>query len=735
MLRKRWMKIAGGVAAVALLCAAWIFWPERPDTRSFAGLAAQHSVEIVRDEYGVPHIFGKTDADAAFGLAYAHAEDDFLTIQQTLAASQGMLAAAYGKDSAPADYLAALLRVKDVVGGGYDSLAPESRAIMEAYASGLNYYAYKHPDKALLPQLFPITGKAIVAGSVYKSPLFFGLDEVIGELFQDTRQHPVAVKGQHASAPTPSAAPAAASWLRMPGLGGAAELYGSNTLALAPNRTTDGSTFLAVNSHQPWTGPVAWYEAHVHSEEGWDMAGATFPGTPAIIHGHNRDLGWAFTVNSPDLTDVYVLEMNPQNANQYRFDGQWKDLEVRQATIWVKLVGRLRIPVQQEVLWSVYGPALRRPHGVYALRYAGYGKVNIFEQLYRMNKAHTLAEWQQAMKEGGLANFNAGYADAKGNVYYLYNAMLPVRSPDYDWSQYLPGDTSETLWTQYLPFEQLPQVLNPPSGFVQNANSTPFLTTAGPGNPDPDAYSPTFGIETSMTNRALRARELLSAAQQSPFTFDQFRAVKYDETYSQGSDVARFVKFILQADLKDPTAMQARQVLREWDFNAGEQSTGMTIVEYWLDRISYAQKLDWGQLVGNKISADVLTSTFTEAALAIQKNFGRLDVPWGQVNRLQRGKLDLARDGGPDLLRASYGTLAVDGRVIGDNGDGYIMLVRWDAAGKVLALSIHQFGSATLDAASPHYADQSPLYVGRELKQAWFDEADVRAHASQVYRP
>jgi len=731
MLRKKWQRVLLVIVILAALFGVWMVWPERPATRSFADLNQKYPVEIVRDEWGVPHIYGKTDADAAFGLAYAHAEDDFLTIQQTLAASQGMLAAVYGQGSAPADYLAALLRVKDVVDAGYPGLAPESRAVLEAYADGLNYYAYKYPEQALLPGLFPITGKIIAAGSVYKSPLFFGLDGVIGELFAETRQRPLAVKGQAAQ---PPASPPQSAWAGILGMGARAELYGSNTFALAPGRTPDGSTYLAVNSHQPWTGPVAWYEAHIHSDEGWEASGATFPGTPAIIHGHNRDLGWAFTVNDPDLADVFVLEVNPDNKNQYRFDGEWKTLETRQAIIWVKLYGRLRIPIPQEVLWSVYGPAVRRPHGVYAIRYAGYGKVNIFEQLYRMNKAKNFAEWQQAMKEGGLPNFNVGYADAKGNIYYLYNAMLPLRSPDYDWSQYLPGNTSETLWTESLPFEDLPQVLNPPAGFIQNANSTPFEATSGAGRPDPASYAPALGIETSQTNRALRALELLGTGEK--LTYAQFRAVKFDLTYSQQSDVARFVQVILQADLSgSPAAAAAQDVLRGWDLRASLDSQGMTVMEYWLDAISAAQYLRWSGLVGAEISAESLTSTFVTAANTLQSQFGRVTVPWGEANRLQRGALDLARDGGPDLLRASYGAKGEDGRIVGNNGDGYVMLVRWDSAGAVTVESIHQFGSATLDASSPHYADQSPLYVRQELKQAWFAEADVRAHASRTYRP
>ena len=396
-----------------------------PDLSYLATVGEQYNVRILRDTWGVPHVFGVTDADVAYGLAYAHAEDDFLTIQQTLVAARGKLASVYGVDAAPNDYMVHLLRIWDVVEAGYESdLAPGTRLILEAYADGLNHYAALHPDEVLLAEVFPVDGLDIVAGSVHKSPLFFGLDNTLAELFEDTRQREVSNK---------------AAWI--PYLGEPADLsgvaylwddggldYGSNTLAVGPGRGADGATFLAVNSHQPWEGAVTWYEAHLHSQEGWDAVGGVFPGSPVVIHGHNRHLGWAYTVNYPDLADVYVLEINPEDPNQYRFDGEWLELEVRQALIRVNIYGGMGVTVKREVLWSVYGPVVRQDHGVYALRYAGYGLVNIWEGLYRMNKAANFAEWRAAAKAGGLPNFNVGYADGQGNIYYLYNAMLPLRA-------------------------------------------------------------------------------------------------------------------------------------------------------------------------------------------------------------------------------------------------------------------------------------------------------------------
>jgi penicillin amidase/acyl-homoserine-lactone acylase len=510
--------------------------------------------------------------------------------------------------------------------------------------------------------------------------------------------------------------------------------FGSNTLAVSPLRSADGSTFLDVNSHQPWTGPVAWYEAHVHSEQGWDMSGGLFPATPVIVHGNNRDLGWAFTVDHPDLTDVYVLDINPENPLQYKFDGKWLTLEERQVPIQVKLTGRLVITVNQAVYWSMYGPTVKRPHGTYSIRYAGYGRVDIFQQLYRMNKATNFAEWQKAMKEGGLPCFNVGYADKAGNIYYLYNAMLPLRNPGYNWALYLPGDTSDTLWTELLPFEKLPQVLNPPSGFIQNANSTPFLTTSGAGNPDPAQYPPAMGIEKYPSNRSLRAVELFSA--DPAITFEKFIADKFDMTYSANGSMAYYAGVIRDATFADPDQRAGQALVRQWDLRANPESTTATLMQMTLNVLpEFNEEVRLSSLEQVRATSEQVLQAYQKAVKLLKDKFGRLDVPWGQVNRLVRGKVDLAVGGGPDLLHATYGDIQPDGRIKNNTGDSFVQLVRWDKQGVMKAFSIHQFGSATLDEASPHYADQAPLFVQRQLKPVWFDEADIRAHLEREYRP
>ncbi|MGB0384454.1 MAG: penicillin acylase family protein, partial [Ardenticatenaceae bacterium] len=730
-IKSTWIRIGLWCVLLLLVAGGYIFWPLSEDLSHLADAGAEYEVEILRDAWGVPHIFGKTDADVAFGLAYAHAEDDFLTIQQTAIAARGQLATVYGADAAPNDYMVQLLRIWEVVEANYESqLSAEVRAICEAYAAGLNRYAAQHSDEAL-PGLFPVSGKDVVAGSVHKSPLFFGLDSTLKELFAEARQNTVSPRNANQSSSSDALPP------QNSGQSAYFDTLGSNTFSVAPSRTADGSTFLAVNSHQPWSGPVTWYEAHVHSEEGWDMVGALFPGMPVMTVGHNRDLGWAFTVNKPDLTDVYVLDINPDQPNQYRFDGQWRELEVREAPITVKLLGRLSWTVTEEVLWSVYGPVIRQDHGTYAIRYAGFGSVAIYEQLYRMNKAQNFAAWQDAMRIEGLPMFNVGYADREGNIYNLYNGLLPKRSPAYDWAQYLPGDTSETLWQDYLPFDELPQVLNPPSGFVQNCNSSPFQTTLGLGNPDAATYSPTLGIEETMSNRALRLLELLGGDES--ITAAEFEAYKYDMGFSTQSAVADFVDTIVNADWSNDSDLQAAaDLLKKWDLQTDPENKSaalMILTLHFLNESDDAH-IDPSQLgPDTEVERAVLLDSFTQAVTQLKESYGRLDVPWQEVNRLRRGEVDLGVGGAADVPHAVYGELQEDGRFKGIAGDSYILLVQWDKEGNVHSRSIHQYGSATLDQNSPHYADQAPLFVKRELKPVWLDETQIRANLKRAYRP
>ncbi|NUM56137.1 MAG: acylase [Candidatus Hydrogenedentes bacterium] len=707
------------MAAVLAGAFAVYSYASGPSIASFKSLGEQYDVRILRDTWGVPHIFGKRDADTAFGLAYAHAEDDMPTILEALLAARGHIASVQGKDAAPIDFMVNLLRVWDDVDAKYETdLAPDTRAICEAYANGLNYYAALHPGE-VPRRLLPFTGKDVVAGFVFKGPFFYGLDNAVQELFGAERRRTVSEKNP---------AQAAAQFLRDD-----IEL-GSNTSAVSPKRSADGSTFLNINSHQPWEGPVAWYEAHLVSEEGWDIVGGTFPGAPLILHGHNRDLGWAHTVNKPDLIDIFVLEMNPDNPNQYKFDGQWKDLEARKAKIKVKIWGPISWTVKRPVYWSVYGPTVKQEHGVYAIRYANMGDIRQVEQWYRMGKSTNMTEWLDAMKMQSIASLNCGYADREGNILYLYNAKFPKRAEGYDWKQYLPGNTSETLWTEFYPFDATPRVVNPACGFIYNSNNTPFRATALDEDPKQSDFPKTMGIENHMTNRALRAYELLNA--DTSITEEEFTEYKYDRAYSEESEVAQGWRKVVEAQAPDdPVIAEALDVWKQWDLKTDPENTSAAICV-----------LTIGSGSDNDAKVDNLDKTFAlmkDVALELKAAHGKIDVAWSTVNRLHRGDANIGLGGGPDILHAVYGSRVANGKVDGlENGqihgragDCYVLLAAWDKDGTVRSRSIHQYGSATARKESKHYADQAPLFCRRELKPVWLDEPEIRAHLESEYKP
>lgn len=702
---KRWLTWTLGAAGVLAIASAT--WEPLVARLEQAPPARAYHVEIVRDEFGVPHINGKTDADAAYGLAYAHAEDDFATIQEVIAMTRGRDGAMTGPEGAQIDYVAALLGVRDTANRHYAALSPEVRRVVEGYAAGLNHYAEKHPDEVRLGKLFPANGQDIVAGFVLRAPFFYGLDGVIGALADGK------------PAPKEDALP-------MTPIGRDPSLNGSNAFALAPKKMSDGKTWLVSNSHQPFEGQVAWYEAVTHSGEGLDMAGALFPGSPFVLLGHNRNLGWTNTVNRPDLIDVYKLVLDG-SGTRYRLDGTWRPLERKRIWLAVRF-GPFTLPVPKTVYRSVHGPVLINEQGAFAIRYAGIDNAKAVEQYYRNTKARNWAEWTQSMSIGGVPATNFIYADKTGRIAYIYNALFPARQPGFDYTKVLPGDTSRAIWQGSVPFAAYPKLVDPKSGFVTNENNTPFLA-AGPGSElNPADFSPLLGIERGMTNRGLRAVSLLSAAGRvSP---DRLLEIKFDKGYDRRSWEAGWIAQVLKAPTNgDALLAQAQKLLATWDWT----SDGIGAADALAERvIRTASMKHW-----RREALPNPTAALKEASDDMIARFGRIDPPLAEVQRLRRGGVDLPMLGGTDTLRA---TTAWD-KDQGDkkwrvrHGDSFIMLVRWDTAGRVASQSIQPYGAATNRPASAHYTDQMALFAAQKFKPVHFEWADAVRHAKVRYRP
>ncbi|MBI1810290.1 MAG: acylase [Gemmatimonadetes bacterium] len=680
--------------ALALLASAcggaW-----RPDDSIAA--ARTFDVRILRDTFGVPHVRGHTDADVAFGVAYAQAEDDWPTLEQVFAGTRARAAALVGKDGAGVDYVMHLLRVReDIAAKARTDIDSATWKLVDGYAAGINYYAARHPAEVsgVVRALLPMTGADVVAGFVLKSPFFFGFDAVLNALVNNT--------------PIPHAY----------------EEKGSNGFAVAPRRSGDGVTRLLSNSHQPWTGAVAWYELSVHSDEGLDFAGANFPGAPLPLLGHNATLGWTNTVNKPDLVDVYRLRINPGDKDQYWFDGAWHDLERERVWLHVKF-GPITVPVPRMVYRSVHGPVIRNDSGTFALRYAGMDDVRPVMQYYRITKARSYDEWRAAMKLQAIPATNFIYADSTGRIAYVYNAEFPRRRPGYDWRGILPGDTSATLWNGYVPFDSIPQYVSPKSGYLFNSNNTPFVATSPSDALKPADFPDWMGIERGMTNRAQRDVELLDSAR--VISRDVLLATKFDVSYSRRSWVGRWLDAVARVDPRgDARLADGQRLLATWNLTMSDSQPASVLGAMTIGPASRA--INFG---GDFPDA---RETLKSAVDWLMATHQRLDPPMHDVIVDEHGATIDPVVGAPDLLRAVYFTRDAHGHLAGNAGDSFIMLVEWGRDGVVHSQSIHQFGAATSRPGSKHYADQIPLFVARRWKSVPFTEAEQRSMLEREYR-
>lgn len=727
-----WLK-RGAIALVAVLVLAVTVLATWEPFFANAATPAQdrkYTAEIIRDDFGVPHIYGKTDADTAYGVAIAHAEDDFFTLQDVVAMARGRYGAIAGEDGAKVDYVYHLIDARGTAEREYPKLPADTRALFDAYAAGLNQYAAEHPGELKLANLFPVSGVDVAAGFALRQPFFFGLDSVIGPLVAGEelrREHGPDIPGfpraalpgaEPAAADAPAPAAKQARRMVLP-LGEDAEHMGSNAFAVSPKKS-GGPTTLISNSHQPLRGGVAWYELVVESGEGWHFAGANFPGSPFPFLGHNEHLGWTNTVNTPDMIDIYQLELD-ETGTRYKLDGKWRELESEWVTLPVK-IGPVVLPIRREVLRSVHGPVIKNAKGAFAIRYGGIGRLDQLDAYYRINKAESFKDWEAQIARLAIPSTNFIYADEAGTIAYVYNAAIPRRPEGVqaDWRNVLPGDRSDLIWQGAVDYAALPKLVNPASGWVYNSNNEPF-TAAGAGSDlSPDAFSPVLGIERKQTNRSRRAYKLLSEA--SVLDRAALERIKYDTGYAREGYAARLFDALAGMKAEGQLA-QARDLLLSWDFTADNKGKADAIA---LLMIRDFMAADYN----NKPFPDV-AEKLQAAADHLMTHFGRLDPPMADLLRLRQGGLDLPLDGGSDTLRAST-TWEVDddGRLSLKHGDSFIMWIEWQPGARVASRSIQPFGAASTRPGSKHYTDQMRLFVDHKLKPVYFWRDDVEAKAS-----
>lgn len=660
-------------------------------------------ITIARDSFGVPHIFAPTDPEVAYGIAWAHAEDDFTTIQTLLLTGKGKLSTYLGKKGAPVDFVVGLLNTKATVQAQINQMDPKFLAMVKGYLMGLEAYANAHPKEVLNKHVFPITIEEYLSATVFSVAVFCGVDKTLPKILNGTIPKLAGFTGE-----------------------------GSNTFAIHASKSASGENMLVINAHQPIEGATAFYEAHLQSEEGWNILGGLFPGAPLIFHGVTPNYAWAHTVNFQDKIDVYQLQTDKAHPGEYKVDDNWLKLEKRKIKLNIK---GIPFPIFKTVYTSIYGPTVSTPQGEYfSMRLPALMDAGALQQWYAMNKATNFTGFKKALEQNHLPMFNIMYADNKDTIFYISNGKMPYRNADtsYHWNSTVPGNTMATLWTKFKPLSELPQQMNPTSGYLFNTNHSPFLATDTKENLDPKKFDVNDGYETYHNNRSQRAKDLIDPL--NKISYADLKRIKFDRSlptkilfpYGYNAD-----SMFLVDEAKYPELAPIITTLKQWDHAAVANSKGAAIYNiayYMVPQIMDGRKND------NLTLAEAVV-VYQKIDEYLKKNFGRTDIVLGDLQKLVRGDESWPQGGMPDVLAAVMSEPYKNGTRKMNSGDAYINIVSFPRNGSLPHIeSVNTFG-ASMHKESPHFADQRAMYQAQVLKPMTLDKNEVLQKAEKVYHP
>ncbi|MFZ9028936.1 MAG: penicillin acylase family protein [Crocinitomicaceae bacterium] len=666
------------------------------------------NIEIVRDEFGVPHIYGKTDKEAAYGLAWAHSEDNFKTIQETFLPAVGMLGLHSGKDGATLDYVVQLLKCREAAENEYDNLSKEVIAVVEGYVEGINAYAAAHPEEVLVKRSFPMTVMDYLTGYNLVIHFFSDTGQTLQALFGNNIE-PLKELGDESKKE---------------------KAIGSNAFAIRKQKTTDGKTYLNVNTHQPLEGPFSWYEAHINSEEGWNMLGSLFPGAPFPMIGSNENLGWTHTFNYPDLVDIYQLEMHPKKKNTYKLDGEWTDLEVYKAKIKLKVLG-IKVGVKKKAYWSAHGPVIKNESGYFAFRSNALENISSIDQWYQMNKSNNWKEFKEALEIEGLPRFNVMYADREDNIYYLSSGKIPQRKDGFDWENVLPGNRSDIITQGYIPIDELPQIFNPKNGYLFNTNNTPFNAAHPEDNLNEADFDKNIGFMERENNRSMRFVELIS--QYPKLSYEDFKRIKYDTQYPDSLIGLFQLNDVFALNPSDHPALEELiTLIQEWDRKATVDNIGAA--QWSIYYKALIKKANEYSLYGaDKLEDSVVLEVLNITHDHLIEHFGKLDITLGEQQLHVRGEKEVPVPGLVDMIAAMSTEPYKDGTVKAVSGESYIMLARYSENGVELE-TILPYGESC-DPESEYFTDQMECYADHVLKPMTLNKGEIYENATRIYNP
>ncbi|WP_299458474.1 acylase [uncultured Microscilla sp.] len=652
---------------------------------------------IVWDTWGVPHIYAKNDQDLFMAMGWAHMHNHGNLILKMYGKSRGKAAEYWGVRYLHNDKLIRSLQFPQLAKKWQKKQHPTQKKYIEAFVKGMNKYAQAHPnhfDKKYKVVL-PVTTDDIHLHLMYVVFTRFVGGSELGRVQK---------------------------WADK----------GSNAYAIAPSRSASKNAMLVQNPHLPWSNEFLFHEMHLISPR-HNTYGVNLVGLPGIAIGFNQHLGWSHTDNTIDNADTYELELKDEG---YVMDGAVKPFVKTRTTIQVKTKEGKFQNKTIDLLVSEHGPVVKMgKHRALAIKMAGTNAPNMALQWWKMATAKNLRQFEKALKMQQIPFWNVMYADKKGNIFYMFNGRVPVRSKgDWGfWNNVVPGNTTATLWHKIHAYKEMPQLKNPPQGWLQNANDPPWSVTFPPLL-IPKNYPP-YMAPIRMGFRPQRSARML--AEDTSITFDELVAYKHS-TRSELADRILDDLFAAVDQYGNALSQEAKKVLQNWNRHLDNDSKGAYLFYAWASKMGFWRskmyKTPWNA-AKPRTTPDGLAQPqkavkmLNAVATYLKKKHGKLTIAWGKMHRLKYGKYNLPANGsagGIGVFRVAWeGYTDKQGINYVGGGDSWVGVIEFGKTVKAKVLL--SYGNST-QKTSKHYGDQLPLFSKKKLRNAWFYPQDVFKH-------
>jgi len=691
------------------------------------------NVTITRDTWGIPHIHGKTDADAVFGLVYAQAEDDFNRVETNFINSQGRLAEAEGEAEIYRDLRMKLFINPDSLKADYARSPDWLKALMNAWADGLNFYLAKHPDvkPRVITRFEPWMALSFSEGSIGGDIERVNLNQLEAFYGNTTR-------GEDKSSDLDGDGPN--------------EPTGSNGVAIAPSNTVTHHSLLLINPHTSFFFRA---EVKVESDEGLNAYGAVTWGQFFVYQGFNERAGWMHTSSGVDAIDEY-LETIVKKGDKLFYKYGTEERPVAVSTIVVPYKAASGMASKQFTVYRTHhGPIIRDQNGKWVAIRLMADPVKALTQSYTRTKARDYKSFKQSMELHTNSSNNTIYADADGNIAYFHGNFIPRRNPRFDWTKPVDGSDTATEWHGLLSVDETPKLLNPASGWLYNSNNWPW-SAAGPSSPKRADY-PAY-VETGREESARGYHALRVLSNRKDFTIERLRAAAYD-SYLPAFE--RLIPSLLSAydglPATDPLKTRLAEhiaLLRAWDYRWAVASVPTALAVFWGEELT---RRVGGEARRAGISADdyiVDKATPAERVQALAAasdklaaDFGAWKTPWGDINRFQRLTGDIVQpfnDAGPSIpvgfTSSRWGSLASFGarpykgtkKWYGTSGNSFVAVVEFGDSVRAIAVTA---GGESGHPSSPHFNDEAQRYATGNLREVYFYPSQLKAHVDKTYVP